>query len=135
MAEHLNAILVRKGYEAFGKGDTATLAELLADEIKWHTPKGNNPLSGDYSGKQEVMGFFGKFAELGIRVNFDFHDILANDDHVVVLANARAQREGKTYEGRAVQRVARPGRQGRGVLGVHRQPAGLGRVQRVAPRR
>lgn len=99
---HPNEDLVRRGYEAFGKGDMDKLNELLSDDIVWHVP-GNNPLSGDYKGKEAVFGLFGKIMELsGGTLRQDIHDVLANDEHAVVLVVAHAERQGKKLEDRQV---------------------------------
>ncbi len=100
---HPNEDLLRRGYDAFGKGDMAALAELFADDIVWHVP-GNNPLTGDYKGRDSVLGFFGKSAELaGGTLKVEVHDILANDEHGVALTHDTAQRGGKSLDDNAVQ--------------------------------
>ena len=85
MGEHPNVDLARRGYAAFGVRDMETLAELIADDAVWHLG-GKNDLSGDYKGREAI---FGLFAEIGERSEGTFaieiHDILANDDHTVVL--------------------------------------------------
>ena len=53
MTEHSNVELTRRGYEAFAKGDLATLTELLADDVVWHV-QGVGPLNGNYHGRDEV---------------------------------------------------------------------------------
>jgi ketosteroid isomerase-like protein len=95
---HPNEENLRKGYEAFGRGDIDTVMTLLTDDIQWHVP-GRNPLSRDYSGKEEVGGFFAKMMELTdgtFRV--EVHDVLANDEHGVGLLRLSAQRDGKTLQ-------------------------------------
>lgn len=75
---------MRAAYDAFEKGDLATVAALLADGIAWHQA-GNNPLSGDYTNKDAVFGVvFARLAELtaGTFKN-EIHDILANDKHAI----------------------------------------------------
>ena len=100
---HPNEKLVRKGYEAFGKGDMDTLNELFADDIVWNAP-GRNQLSGTYRGKDEVFSNFQKVVELtGGSFKIDIHDLLANDDHAVVLVHTTGEREGKKLDDRAVQ--------------------------------
>lgn len=95
---HPNEALVRKGYEAFGKGDMATLGELFAEDIVWSTP-GNNPLAGTRKGQQEVFELFAKVAELtGGNFSLEIHDVLANDEHTVALVTARGSREGKSIK-------------------------------------
>ena len=102
MTDHPNLERARAGYEAFAKGDMATVSELLSDDIVWHNG-GNNILSGDYEGKEAVLGFFGRLMQ-ETEGNFsqDIHDMLANDDHGVALVSTSASRGGKSFEGRAV---------------------------------
>ncbi len=93
---HPNEELVRGGYEAFAKGDASEVLSRLADDIVWHVP-GRSPIAGDYHGHEEVIGFFGKLQErTGGTFALELHDVLANDDHVVVLARASGERNGKT---------------------------------------
>ena len=99
---HPNEDLLRRGYEAFGKGDMDTLNQLFADDIVWHTP-GKSPIAGDYKGKQEVFAFFGKIAELsGGTFKLEIHEVLANDEHGVVLATSTGQRDGKRIDDNSV---------------------------------
>jgi|SRR5436309_15602875 len=100
---HPNEELVRRGYQAFGTGDMATLDELFADDIIWHVP-GRNQLSGTYRGKQEVFGNFVKLAELtGGTFKLDIHTILADDEHAVVLVTATGEHDGKSLSDNSVQ--------------------------------
>src|ERR671935_2644735 len=100
---HPNEELIRRGYEAFGKGDMDTIRGLFADDIVWHAP-GRSQFSGDFRGVDEVLGQFARlFEETNGTFNVEIHDVLANDEHVVVLAVARGERSGKTLEDRGVQ--------------------------------
>ena len=97
-----NEDTLRTVYNAFAKGDVATVMGLLTDDVKYHI-SGRSPVSGDYSGKDEVLGFFGKLMQLsGGTFELKVLDILANDEHGVTLTMERGQREGKTLENRAV---------------------------------
>jgi ketosteroid isomerase-like protein len=99
---HPNEDLVRRGYEAFAAGDVGTLNELFADDIVWHTP-GRSPISGDQRGKQAVLEFFGRIGEeTQGSFKLDLHDVIGNDEHVVVLSKATGQRGGKTLENNVV---------------------------------
>ncbi len=92
MTEHPSVELTRQGYEAFAKGDMATLSELMADDITWHV-EGAGSLSGTYRGREDVFGFFGRLAEeTGGTFSLDVHDVLANDEHVVALCTLSASR-------------------------------------------
>jgi ketosteroid isomerase-like protein len=98
MAEHKNAALVRRGYDAFSKGDMDTINEIFADDIVWHIA-GRSPLAGDYKGKNEVFGFFGQLAERsGGSFSLEVHDVLGNDEHVTALTRERAERGGNSLD-------------------------------------
>ncbi len=96
---HPNEAVVRKGYEAFSKGDIETLQnEIFTDDIVWHVP-GRNPLSGDYKGIGEVLGYFGQLGELtGGSFQVTLEDVLANDERTVALHHVTGTREGKTLD-------------------------------------
>jgi uncharacterized protein len=99
---HPNEELARKGYDAFGKGDLDAIRDLFDPNVQWHVP-GKSQFAGDYKGTDEVLGFFGKLFEAsGGTVALEIHDVLANDDHVVVFVKGTAQRDGKSWEGRSV---------------------------------
>jgi len=88
--EHPNVTLVREGFEAFSKGDTSWMDEHMADDVVWHVG-GNSKWAGSYQGKDKVLEFFGRQAQaMPGPPEVDIHDILGNDDHVVVLGTARA---------------------------------------------
>lgn len=96
---HPNEELTRRGYEAFANGDMEALDELFADDVSWYVP-GNNPLSGEYRGKDEVFGFFGRVAEeSGGTFRLELHDVLANDDHAVALVKTYGERNGRSLDG------------------------------------
>ena len=80
---HPNEELVRRGYEAFNTADVETLRELFADTTIFHEP-GRSPVSGDYQGLDQVLGFFGTLTERsGGTFRATLHDVVANDEHAV----------------------------------------------------
>jgi ketosteroid isomerase-like protein len=83
MSAQEDAELVRRGYEAFIAGDMVWLNEHLHENVVWHNP-GHNLLSGDYRGRENVLGFFARTVQIALP-EFDMHDVVASDDHVVVL--------------------------------------------------
>ena len=88
--EHPNVALVREGFEAFDRGDMAWLQEHMSDDIVWHVG-GNSRWAGSYEGREKVLDFFMRQQQaLGSAPDVDIHDIVGNDDHVVVLGTARA---------------------------------------------
>ena len=57
-----NVKLIRRGFEAFNKGDLRTLTDILASDCVQHMP-GNNRLSGDHKGRDNVLAMY---AEMGM---------------------------------------------------------------------
>ena len=93
---HPNAGLLRRAYEAAGTGDLQPLPDVLADDITWRDSS-LGPLAGEYHGKDDVLAFFGKMAEVYAgTLRLDVHDILANDEHTAVLCNLSATRGNKS---------------------------------------
>jgi ketosteroid isomerase-like protein len=86
---HPNEEHLREGYDAFPRGDLAPMRSKFADDVTLHVP-GGGPLGGEFKGVDDVMAWVGTSAELsGGTVHVDVHDILANDDHGIVLARRR----------------------------------------------
>ena len=82
---HPNAELLRRAYDAFDRGNVEPLIAVLADDISWRDSN-LGPVAGRYTGKQEVLGLFGKTMEVyegTLRVTVV--DILADDTYGVVL--------------------------------------------------
>jgi ketosteroid isomerase-like protein len=89
--EHPNVTAVKEGFEALQRGDMQWLDQHMADDIVWHVG-GNSKWAGEYKGKQKVMEFFARQQQSmgGNTPEVDVHDILGNDDHVLVLGTAKA---------------------------------------------
>jgi ketosteroid isomerase-like protein len=102
--EHPNVTLVREGFEAFQKGDMGWMDRHLADDVVWHVG-GNSKWSGAYRGREQVLEFFARQAQaMAGPPSTDIHDILGDDDHVVVLGTASATApDGASVEWRYVQ--------------------------------
>lgn len=109
MYEHPNVMLLREGYAAFAKGDLDYIREhSFAASVVFHVP-GHNPLSGVYSGIDEVFSFFGRlFETTGGTFTAEPFDILASNFHGVALVHTRGEREGRVLEQRGahVYRIA-----------------------------
>ena len=89
-----NAVIIRKAYEDFARGNIPAVFAAFDPSITWHVP-GHGPLSGDYSGHDQIGGFFQRTMELsGGTFSIDVHNVLSEDDLVVVLATVNVQRNG-----------------------------------------
>jgi ketosteroid isomerase-like protein len=65
MPEQENVDLIRRLYEAFGKGDINTIIDHLASQFVWRFDAPSTvPFAGDFKTPDEVRrGFFGSLAE------------------------------------------------------------------------
>ena len=91
-----NATIIRKAYQDFAKGDIQAVLEKFSPSIAWHVP-GHSPLSGNYKGHDEVVGFFKHTMELcGGNFAIEVHHVLAEEDVVIALVTVRAERNGRS---------------------------------------
>src|SRR5438034_8022018 len=89
-----NATIICKAYQNFAQGNIPAVFSALDANIVWHV-LGHSPLSGDYTGHDQIGGFFRRTMELsGGAFSIDVDNVLAEDDLVVVLATVNAQRNG-----------------------------------------
>lgn len=103
MAKTSNVEVIRRGYEAFEKGDLETIQKLFAEDAILHVG-GRSPISGDYKGRDEVLGFLGQVVSLSDGTfKSTLHDILGSDKHVVALSTATGQRGGKRLNVQGVE--------------------------------
>ena len=101
MAEHPNAALIRKGYEAFARGDMAALGELFMSDVQWHEAGRDFALAGDYKGQQAVFTMFGRLMELtGGAFEVRLEECIADDRQAVAIHSASARRGSRTYTAR-----------------------------------
>ncbi|HLF78999.1 MAG TPA: nuclear transport factor 2 family protein [Dehalococcoidia bacterium] len=94
---HPNADLLRKLDEAMASGDLALFFSLYTDDVRSHI-RGRNKLAGDYEGKDQLQGLFGRFMEAVGSYTFDNHAYLADDEHGVMLQRSRSEHDGKVLE-------------------------------------
>lgn len=98
-----NLAVIQQMFDHARVGERNRIPELWSDDVVLHYG-GDNPVSGTYEGKAEVAGAYSKMSELtgGTFGAIELHDVLASDDHVVVLARVGAEREGHRLEWRGV---------------------------------
>ena len=95
---HPNEEIARSATEALSKRDMEGFLSHHADDVVVHFP-GRGPMAGDHRGKDGVGQMFQRQMQiLDSPPEIDTHDILASDDHAVVLNKVRASRGGKTLE-------------------------------------
>lgn len=97
---HPDAQVVLGGFQAFAQGDMAALKEIMADDAVWHAGA-RNRFSGDKVGRDSIMELMADISAAAT-VDNQLHSVLADDDHVVVLVNTNATRNGKSFSGDTV---------------------------------
>jgi ketosteroid isomerase-like protein len=96
MAEHPNVTVAREASEALSRGDIETAASYLADDVVWHEIGRAEPRRG----KAALMAGAGA---TDFEITGRIHDVVGNDEHVVVLVDATATRGGRTLQYRTAE--------------------------------
>ncbi|GIK38367.1 MAG: hypothetical protein BroJett011_22000 [Chloroflexota bacterium] len=93
-----NVETVQAIYEAFARGDVATILDKLDDAVEWETtaPVSDVPWLQARRGKANVVGFFESMAPLKI-TRFEPHTIFDGGDKLFVLITFEATAHGKSY--------------------------------------
>ncbi len=97
---HPNAQLVIEGFQAFGQGDPAAMGAVLHDDAVWHNA-GDHRFAGDHRGPEAIARQLQELASIAA-IEARPHDVLASDDHVVVLVDFRATRGDQVVVGQLV---------------------------------
>jgi len=92
--------VVRDAFAAFSRGDMKALSDAWTDDFTWHAR--GSVFGGDFKGKDAAIGAIARYPQELQDIKLDFHDIVANDKHVVALVNGSFKRNGKTYEDQIV---------------------------------
>ena len=84
MSEHVNT--VKRLYEAFGRGDIATILANVSDQTEWgfNVAKSDVPWHATFKGKASLPGFFQAFGQVEL-AKFEPRAFLTNDDQVATL--------------------------------------------------
>ncbi len=94
-----NAAVARQLTEAFERADMEAVDRLLADDVVWHEIGRTEPRRGKAALRAVAPGGGG----VDYKITGTTHDILASDDHAVVLVNATATRGGRTFSYRTAE--------------------------------
>ncbi len=98
MPANENAAIARELTDAFDRGDMAALDRLTADDIVWHEIGRAEPRRGKDALRAAGMGTGADYEITGT-----IHDVLATDDHAVVMIEATATRGGRTFKYRTAE--------------------------------
>lgn len=95
---HRNETVIRRHLDALAAGNVEAALEDYADDGTIRYP-GHNRLTGEHRGRAAVRDFLGLALQLTDGTfRPTVHDILANDEHAVLLVACEATRDGRRYE-------------------------------------
>jgi ketosteroid isomerase-like protein len=98
MTEQQNIEIVKRGYEAFGRGDINGLLALCAENVAWVSPGPSElPTAGIRRGHEQVAQFFEALQQVFEIQRFEPKQFVAQGDQVVVLGadTAKVKATGK----------------------------------------
>ena len=79
--EHPGVARAQASIDAFNSGDRDALRDFYADDVVWHVA-GRHGLSGDYTGRADLMGYFRRVKEqTDGTLRLEPEAILASDRH------------------------------------------------------
>ena len=95
---HPNETMIREAYAAFGRGDFDGYLRACTDDWTFNVP-GTSRVAGSYRGREGLMQIVEKIGQIaGTTFVEEVHDVLANDEHGVVLAIHRFEAGGRPRE-------------------------------------
>ncbi len=93
-----NIALIRRGFDAFNKGDVATLGEILTADCVQHMA-GDSRFSGDHKGRNNVLAMYAQMGTLTDgTMRAVLSDVYASEHGAVALYTAKAKRNGKKLD-------------------------------------
>ena len=91
-AEHPNAALAKRVFDAFSRRDGRVVAAALDEDVVWGVG-GHSPMAGEYRGRRDVVRFLSRTTALTDNTyRSKLHFALADDEHVVIVYRATGQR-------------------------------------------
>lgn len=100
--KHQNAMTLEEIYSDFNRGNWQALLAKCDDKATFQVP-GKSRIAGKYTKENFISAFATQLAEVsGGTYKLEVHDILASDQHGVVLTTERLSRAGKPFEFRSV---------------------------------
>jgi ketosteroid isomerase-like protein len=91
-----NVAIMRRGYEAFNKGDMDTLVELFDEGMVWHLP-GRSSFADDYQGRDATLAYFAQLGQqTGGTFRAELQELVGDDeDRVIGMQRSTGDRNGK----------------------------------------
>jgi ketosteroid isomerase-like protein len=92
-----NVDTARSAYEAFGRGDLASLQESFAEDAVWVTAA-ELPLGGEVKGRDAILGNFAQIPNYWDSFSVDPEEFIDAGEYVVVRGTQRASNDKGSFE-------------------------------------
>lgn len=89
---HSNEEVARRAWNAYTERDLDNVAQAFAEDVQYHLA-GDTRNSGTRQGRDALLGLANAVPDL--KASFELHDVVANEEHAVILFRVHAEREGK----------------------------------------
>jgi ketosteroid isomerase-like protein len=90
MSENTDAL--KRGYEAFNKGDIDAVRELFEEDVRWEGPNTDGvPMSGTHEGRDAVLQALGQIGESFEEFHVSPDEMVEEGETVVVLSHLEAK--------------------------------------------
>lgn len=101
MAAHPDTELVRRGYDAFTRGDMETLASLMTGDCTHHAP-GSTAMAGHFKGRDNVLDLYRRMhEETGGTIRVELDSVMADGrGHAISVHRFTAERQGRKFDER-----------------------------------
>lgn len=87
-----NSAALKRGYDAFNRGDVDTVSEIFDDDIRWEGPNAPGvPMSGVNDGKDAVLQALGQIAENFESFSVSPDEMVEDGETIVVLSHLEAR--------------------------------------------
>jgi ketosteroid isomerase-like protein len=96
-----NLDTARAAYDAFGKGDLATVQDGFAEDAVWVTSD-ELPLGGTVEGRDTIMGNFAQIPNYWSSFSVEPEEFIDAGDYVIVRGTQRAANDKGSFEARFV---------------------------------
>lgn len=92
-----NVDTARSAYEAFGKGDLASLQEDFAEDATWVTSD-ELPLGGTVEGREQIMANFAQIPNYWTSFSVNAEEFIDAGDYVIVRGTQQASNDRGSFE-------------------------------------
>lgn len=92
-----NVDTARSAYEAFGRGDLASLQEDFAEDAVWVTSD-ELPLGGTVEGRDQIMGNFAQIPNYWTEFRVEPDEFIEADDYVIVRGTQHAGNDRGSFD-------------------------------------